>query len=406
MAREHKVSIEESAQPELLNRASELGLLRQDCYTQTRTAINHANGTHFFFIGLSVVSEEDIRGLSMVDLVWVEEAHRISRTSWEMVYPTIRKDNAEIWMTFNPKYRTDIAWELAQRTNDPTYWIKKINYPDNMFFTPRNNRDRLRDKIENPDRYGHIWEGEPDDASAAKKVLPYAMLRLCVDAWEKRPTRGALVHGGYDVADTGDDKNALAIRCGPELFHVERWRGSMNFTVSDSTRRACLRCAENNAVRLVYDAGGVGAGVRGPFLEWLQETGHRIAPTPFNFGGEVRGKDINFITGTRPMPNGRYFSNAGSQSGMVLRMRAENTRRLLNGDDINPDNCLFINPDIPDIEEVLSQMGQPEWDDKTGKYKIDKKPKHPGEPEPPSPDSYDAVAMAFSEDARRGLQQR
>ena len=69
VAREHLKSIEESAKPELEERIRELGLLRPDCYTVTRTNINHANGTHIFFVRLSKMSEEDIKGLALVDIL-------------------------------------------------------------------------------------------------------------------------------------------------------------------------------------------------------------------------------------------------------------------------------------------------------------------------------------------------
>lgn len=408
VAREHKVSIEESAQPELLDRARELGLLRPDCYTATRTAINHQNGTHFFFLGLSVVSEEDIKGLAGVDILWIEEAHRMSQSSWELVYPTVRKLDAEIWLTFNPKYRTDPAWKLAQRTHDPHYWIRKITYKHNSFFTPRNDRDRLRDLEENPDRYPHVWEGEPDDVSAAKKVLPFALLRKCVEAWDKRPIRGTFQQAGFDVADTGDDKNSLAIRAGPELYHIERWHGSQDYTVGDSTRKVANLCRDNYVQRLSYDAGGLGAGVRDPIRQWMKDTNYGLAISPCVFGGAVQAGDILFIRGSsssKSQTNAQYFGNWAAQAGMVLMMRAQNTKRLLKGEDVDPEHCLFINPEIPHLDDVLSQLAQPEWDDDSGKMRIDKKPKGPGEPEPPSPDAYDAVVLAFSRDARRGLTQ-
>ena len=117
----HKTSIKESAGVELGNRIRDLGLERPDCYTIKEHSIDHANGTHIFFRGLSVVSEEDIKGLSDVDIVWVEEGHMMSRSSWTLLDPTIRKENAEIWITFNPKNRYDVAWELAQRTDDPDF---------------------------------------------------------------------------------------------------------------------------------------------------------------------------------------------------------------------------------------------------------------------------------------------
>ena len=91
VAREHLKSINESAKPELEERMREMDLIRDDAFTVTNNFIDHANGTHIFFIGLSRMSEEDIKGLAMVDILWIEEAHRMSKTSWELVDPTIQQ---------------------------------------------------------------------------------------------------------------------------------------------------------------------------------------------------------------------------------------------------------------------------------------------------------------------------
>ena len=88
-----------------------------------------------------------------------------------------------------------------------------------------------------PDRYAHIWEGEFDDASDKRKVISYELARLCSEAWDRRPETGAFKTSGLDIADTGVDKNALAIRAGPELSHVEEWSGSLQFTISDTIEK-------------------------------------------------------------------------------------------------------------------------------------------------------------------------
>ena len=400
VAREHQVSIKESAQPELKARADEMGLLRPDCFTVTNWAIDHANGSHIFFRGLSSVSEEDLKGMAMVDIVWVEEAHKMSHSSWEILRPTIRKDNAEIWATFNPKYRTDAIWKFSQRKNDPAMWTRRVRWRDNINFTDRNNRDRMRDKKENPERYAHIWDGEPDDASAARKVIPMALLNLCVEHWDKRPQpRGAIVTSGLDVADTGADYNAFTLRSGPELFAFARWRGSLTFTTSETARKAAKLAGDEDTAALYYDIGGPGAGIRGPMLE----TDPDFSVRGCHFGGKVLGPKRNFTRGAKPKTNEQYFFNWAAQAGWHLRLRAEMTQRLVKGEPIDPHDCLFINPDLPYLEDFLAELGQPEFDDSTGKMRINKQPHGPGEQPPPSPDGYDSAIMAFSHDIQSGL---
>ena len=401
IAREHLKSIAESAKPELEERIREFRLLRPDCFRVSATNIDHVNGSHFFFVGLSNVSEEDIKGLAMVDILWIEEAHRMSHSSWELVDPTVRKEGAEIWGSFNPKYRTDAIWKFTESTkNDPRVWQRFVTFVDNPFFTARNERSRVRDKESNPERYSHIWDGQPDDASAKRKVLPFNLLQVCVDSYHLRPIRGAIIHSGLDVADTGADWNAYTMRSGPELFFFQRWRGSLTYTTSDTARRRAAAIAEAEGAEAVYyDIGGPGAGIRGPMLE--------TDPTFFvqgcHFGGKVNGPTKQFTRGSKPKTNEQYFFNWAAQAGWNLRLRAEMTQRLVGGEPVDPHDCLFISPDLPNLQDVLGEMAQPEWNDDTGKLRVDKQPREPGEAKPPSPDAYDSAVMAFSDDFRRGL---
>ncbi len=398
VAREHLKSIEESAKVEIEDRIRNLAL---PGFRIGQAKIDHEiTESHFFFIGLSKMSEEDIKGLALVDIVWVEEAHRMSHASWELLRPTIRKEKSQIWASWNPKYRTDaIAKFEAEMKDDTRVWTRKVNWSQNAFFPEKSNRDRRRDKVSDPERYAHIWEGEYDDVSAKRKVLPFALLRTCVDAWDKRPTRGAFIDGGLDVADTGTDKNALCVRCGPELFRFETWRGSQSFTPSDTARKAKRIMDDYNTARFYYDAGGVGAGVRGPMIEAEPD----FVVRGVNFGGKVDAPTMLYIRGGhgKTKTNEEYFRNWGSQAGWLLRVRANNTQALMNGDDIDPEKCLFINPEIKNLEDVLAEMAQPEWDDDTGKLKIEKQPREPGETKPPSPDCFDAARLAFAKDASR-----
>ena len=67
--------------------------------------------------------------------------------------------------------------------------------------------------------------------------------------------------------------------------------------------------------------------------------------------------------------------------------------------------CLFINPEIPNLERYLAMLTQPSWYNGpiTGKIQIDKRKEAGGEE---SPDLYDATALAFARDSDRGLRSR
>ena len=160
----------------------------------------------------------------------------------------------------------------------------------------------------NPLTYAHEWLGEPDDAGSERKVLPYMLLSQCVEAWDRRPVRGVWGTGGFDVADTGADYNALALRVGPEWFHMERWHGSDEFTISHSSRKSGSMCVREGISRLDYDDGGVGRGVRGPLREWIKDNQAPLRANGVSMGGKVQGEDIIFERRRpRSVTNKQYF---------------------------------------------------------------------------------------------------
>ena len=213
---------------------------------------------------------------------------------------------------------------------------------------------------------------------------------------------GAFVHAGLDVADTGADKNSLVGRAGPELFYRDDWSGSAAVHTGKTATRAHHWCVEHGASRLYYDLGGPGAGVRAKMAEIQDRRTYDVHGV--HFGGAVAGADVRYTRGERKsVTNGEYFGKRRDQLGWNVRLRATQTTKLLDGEEVDPSRCLFINPEIPRIEDMLAQCAQPEWNDDTGKLSIDKQPREPGEPKPPSPDDYDATIQAFASDSARGL---
>ena len=103
---------------------------------------------------------------------------------------------------------------------------------------------------------------------------------------------------------------------------------------------------------------------------------------------------------TRGQKNKDFFNRRNAQLAWALRLRALNTQRLANGEDVPPELCMFINPDIKNLEVFLAQLTQPEWEeDMSGRIKVEKVP----EEELASPDMYDAAVLSYCNDSRFGL---
>lgn len=358
-------------------------------------------GGEIFFVGISETyrTDEAILSIEGVDLVWFEQSESMSERTHELLYPTIfRTPGAEIWLTFNPRFRHDPVYRdfvIGLRSDEAC--IMKGNYGDMpaQWRTDAQEAERLACLRDEPDRYPHIWLGEPDDVGGVRLVLPYATLRACVDMAHLAPDNPGPLHLGLDIADTGSDRNALVGRRGPLIVSAERWSAK---TLGDTTRRAHTIASESGAVALHYDVGGVGAGVRSHLAD-MDTDARTYATRPVNFGAAVEGKDVSY---TRGVSNADFFARRSSQLAWALRLRAQNTVRLRDGEAVDPARCLFVSPDIPRLEEYLAQLAQPQWDENpSGKLTIDKSPD-----DAPSPDLYDATALAFARDSRSGLRAR
>jgi phage terminase large subunit len=157
-AREFQNSISDSVHKLISDQIHAMGL--EGFYTIQNTAIIGANGTEFSFAGLRH-NVNKIKSFEGVDRVWVEEAQTVSKNSWEVLIPTIRKDDSEIWVTFNPELATDETYKRFVLNPPPNAIVRKINYTDNPWFPPVLEQERKTLQANDPDAYLNVWEGNP-----------------------------------------------------------------------------------------------------------------------------------------------------------------------------------------------------------------------------------------------------
>lgn len=100
-----------------------------------------------------------VKSKSRILLCWVDEAEAVSEQAWVVLIPTIREEGSELWVTWNPERKGSPTDKRFRQTKDPRYKFAEMNWRDNQKFPAKLNRDRLRDKENNPDQYDHIWEG-------------------------------------------------------------------------------------------------------------------------------------------------------------------------------------------------------------------------------------------------------
>ena len=155
-AREFQNSIGQSVHKLLADQIVELKL--ESFYEVTQTSIRGKNGTEFAFVGLKN-NTANIKSYEGVDICWTEESASISRNSWNILIPTIRKEGSEIWVTFNPELESDETYQRFVVNPPQNCKTVKVNWSDNPWFpdTLKLEKDALfsRDR----DAYNTVWEG-------------------------------------------------------------------------------------------------------------------------------------------------------------------------------------------------------------------------------------------------------
>jgi phage terminase large subunit len=155
--REIQKSIAESVHQLLKDQVAELGM--GDFYDVQQQYIRGANGTQISFHGLSGQTATSIKSFEGTTLCWVEEAQTISKRSWDLLEPTIRAPDSEIWVSFNPDMDTDDTYRRFVTNTPPNSVVTKMNWQDNPWRSTVLDAAREKMRIESPDDYSHIYEG-------------------------------------------------------------------------------------------------------------------------------------------------------------------------------------------------------------------------------------------------------
>ncbi len=112
------------------------------------------------FQGMQDHTAESIKSLEGFHRAWVEEAQTLSARSLQLLRPTIRAEDSEIWFSWNPRRKTDPVDFMFRGPEAPSNAVVvQANWSDNPFFPDVLEQERLDDLRINPDQYQHIWEG-------------------------------------------------------------------------------------------------------------------------------------------------------------------------------------------------------------------------------------------------------
>lgn len=170
-------------------------------FEQTKHGLRCRNGSEFIFRGLQ--NPDRIKSLEGVRYVWCEEAQRVSRDAWDMLVPTIREPDSEIWASYNPDTVEDPILSYEKR---PDAEVVIVNYQDNPFFPEVLRKEMQYDKETDYDKYLWIWEGNPRTVTDAQVFRN----KFRVAAFETPPDTERFYYG----ADWGFSQDpTVLVRC-------------------------------------------------------------------------------------------------------------------------------------------------------------------------------------------------
>lgn len=139
----------------------------------------------------------------------MEEAEAVTKESWDILIPTIRKPFSEIWVSFNPKNILDDTYQRFVVNPPDDICLLTVNYTDNPHFPEVLRLEMEECKRRNPTLYRHIWLGEPVSASDMA-IIKREWLEAATDAHKKLgwKAKGAVV-SAHDPSDTGPDAKVM-----------------------------------------------------------------------------------------------------------------------------------------------------------------------------------------------------
>lgn len=313
------------------------------------SSIKHKEtGSDFLFYGIAR-NIEDIKGTEGVDICWIEEGEGLTEEQWEIIDPTIRKEGSEIWVLWNPRLITDFVQTRLPVLLGDDCTIKHINYPDNPFLSDSAMQKAERLKAVDPEKYEHIYLGIPlsnDDAAVIKR----SWIEAAIDAHK---VLGIDMSGarcvGYDVADSGADKNACSIFDGAVCVGMDEWAAPED-DLNQSTRRAW---AHVQGGRLIYDSIGVGAHVGST----LKSSGISSGFFKFNAGGAVVSPGKEYAP---KIKNKDKFENLKAQAWQDVADRLRNTyNAVTKGMSYPADELISISSDLPHLEMLKMELSTP-----------------------------------------------
>lgn len=277
--RDVQKSLDQSVYKLLVETAARLGVSELLNPVASDRVIKTPGGGIIVFNGINEFNAVNIKSLEGFDIAWLEEAQTITMGALDMLRPTIRKPNSQIWATYNPRLRSDpidVMMRQDARFQD-SRTVVEANWSDNPFRGPELEEERLLDLAGDPDRYAHIWEGAYQSESDMQ-FIGGGLVRAAMEREPFAQLADELIIG-VDVARFGDDRSVIYLRRGRDARTTEKRRMKGADTMAVAAEVMAM-IDKNRPDGVFIDEGGVGGGV----VDRCRQMGYSVIGV--NFGGK------------------------------------------------------------------------------------------------------------------------
>ena len=354
--------------------------------------------SEFLFYGINRNITE-IKSTENVDILYIEEAHALTEEQWKVLKPTIRKNNSEIWLIFNPDLITDFVYKRFILNPLKDCLVRHINYTENPFASDTFLNEVEDAKEEDFEEYEHIYLGTPrqQDEEAFVKT---AWIEAAIDSHKKLNIE---VVGdktvGYDIADSGKDKCATVERYGIITVLIKEWKAKED-ELEESAEKTYNQ-ADMIGAKIIYDCIGVGASAGSTFKRLNKEQGKKIKFVKFDAGDKVQNPE-KFYQPQRK--NKDHFENLKAQMWQEVADRLKTTyNAVVRGKKYNEDDIISISSECSNIDLLKIELSTPKKDrSKRGLVKVESK-EDLAKRGIPSPNIADAFIMAYYVPKSNGL---
>jgi len=241
----------------------------QEEYDFTQTSIIHKETkSSFLFFGIARNIDE-IKSTEGVDICWIEEAHNLTKEQWEIINPTIRKEDSEFWIIFNPKNRSDFVFQrfIELPPNDTT--VRKINHDENPFLSGVMKKIITEKREESEEEYLHIYEGVAREGDE-RSLFAYSDVEDAMNGNMDGVDKSGIFTYAADVARYGNDKGVLTKRKGYHIYWMNEYAKYSTMEYANVISNE-IEKEEKEVDAIFVDTIGVGAGV----YDRLEEKSYR-----------------------------------------------------------------------------------------------------------------------------------